>query len=584
MSKPTAEAAVKRAVAHVKKCLNDLAFYAAEHLIIVPKNRSAEKMRFNRAQQIVTKKVSEQRKKFGYVMVIILKARQEGISTWTAARFFRAFSLIPNRKCLVISHKKEPAEVIFKTYERFYENLDESVKLPKVSSQRGNYLELVNGSIIAVETAGDTDAGRGSTIHHLHVSELAFWNRASDVWTSLNQAIPDRGAEIVIESTANGVGNFFHQMWKDAEAGNSDFLAIFLPWFIHEEYTWPVTDEERREIQLSDDPFERTAQDEGYDFEGEKVLLTPEQLQWRRRTIQNKLAGNERKFRQEYPTTSREAFIVTGDGFFDNEALERYETTTVPYKRRGTMVATTRGTIKFQDGERGPVRMWTKPRKDGIYVIGADTSSGSLIGAKRSEDDERGGRDFSGAFVLDVKLRRIVAQVHARIHPEEFAKQLNYIGYLYGTEGPGGTRFPATIAVERNHASGETVLKKLQLEHKYPAMYYGRRINTRTNRITSELGWRTTKANRGPLLDELAEAVRNESIAIPDLQTIGEMYTFVRNEEGRPEAQEGAHDDRVISLGITLQVAQTLDHEPKKTFTPPPEVPDTPTGYLDLGY
>lgn len=582
----------KAELEHLNRCLNDLDFYSSNHLMIVTKKGDKVPLRANNAQRILDEVIAKQKRERGYVRIICLKARQEGISTRVGARNFRAANLLSNRACSVIAHKEKPASKIFKMYERFEENLDPGIHPGKVSSQRGNYLEFTNGSSISVETAGDPEAGRSQTIHYLHASEVAFWPRPDQVFTAVAQTVPDEAGEIIIESTANGVGNFFHRLWKAAENGENDFLPVFLPWFIHEEYTVAISDEEREIILNSEDPIERKALDEGYEFLGEMVKLTPEQLMWRRRTIANKLAGDVRKFRQEYPSTPREAFITTGDTFFDPDRLELYELDSRQPEVRGTFVKAKNG-FQLQVSERGYVRIWEPPSKEGLYVIGADTASGERVAATHDsseETSEKWGRDFSCAQVFNVKTRTFVAQLHGRMEPPEFAAQLNWLGYFYGSRGPGGIIYPATLAVEKNHKSGETTIKKLVQEHHYPAMYYARTLNVRTRKVTPVIGWLTTKVTRRPMLDELAEAIRDydlidpgqHAVVIFDAATIGEMSTFVRGDDGEPRAQEGTHDDRVMAAGIALQAAQST-HQPATSAPLPDPTPNTPTGGFDYG-
>lgn len=594
---------------HLKRCLNDFEFYAENHLTIIPKDAPPQKFTLNRAQTIVHNKLSKQKKEKGYVRAIILKARQEGISTYVAGRYFRATNLLPYKKSMVLAHKDKASEALFGIYDRYYANLDAQVKPEKVSNARGRYLELTNGSIVTVETAGDPDAGRSQTIHYLHASEVAMWPRAEQVWNAVEESVPPTGSEIVIESTAKGIGNVFHKMWLQAVDGKSEFIAIFLPWWIHEEYVVKLDEDERQEILNTEDPYERKCMDEGFEYEGEIHKLTPEQLAWRRRKIRAKGGGEkgERDFRQENPATPREAFIVSGANFFDVTALEILEGEAREPIFRGTLVErdTKNGrAIMPQPAERGWLRIWKYPQKDRVYAIGADTAYGAQ-GRQIAfvEEEYKGGGDFSVAYVYDPQTQEIVAELHGRIAPETFATQLNWLSYYYGAQGPGGVRFPATLAVERNHESGVTVIKKLQKEHRHPALYYSRLLAVRKQgRPTTICGWMTTKATRGPMLDELSEAIAAhrypddpvvdaKKVSIPSQEAITELFSFVitYDDRGSPlkaMAQEGAHDDRVLALAITLQVGQTahVNPNPQLEYVPPDETPDTPTGYTDWGY
>lgn len=553
--------------------MNDLEYYSKSHLRIRTKKAQLIPMVLNEPQKIVHRKLAQQLKETGRIRAIILKARQQGISTYTASRFFRSVHLWPNQRCTVVAHEKDKSSELFEFYDRMYSNLIEEVKPPKISAQKGNTLHLVNDSKVVVDTAGDEDAGAGTTIQRLHASEMARWGvNAKETFISLAQTVPDEASEIIIESTAKGTGNFFHQMWDQAEAGKSGYIAIFLPWWIFDEYELELGPRDKLEIECSTDPYEREAQDVGFLWEGEHHKLTPEKLAWRRRVgIPEKCAGDIRQFQQEYPTTPEEAFLASGDTFFDKPSLLRYKRSVKDPVQRGILRRAKSGTIVFVDDPAGPLRIWEKPRPEGRYVVGADTASGRRISAT---GEEHGGRDFSCADVLDVHTRQQVAQIHTGLPPESFAEQLYFLGNFYNT---------AVLAPEKNHTSGETVIKKLSREYNYPAMYYARQMNTRMNRMTPTLGWVTSKVTRRPMLDELSQALREDSIGINSADTVREMFQFVITEK-EPQAEEGMHDDRVISLGIAWQLVINLHHEPPKGKLPAVEVYDAASGAFDYGW
>lgn len=562
---------------------NDLPFYAKTCLKITTKGAQLVPLVLNHPQQVVHDKLAEQAREKGYVKAIVLKARQEGISTYVAARFFRRFNLFKNQKAMIVAHQQRPASVLFEIYDRYHRNIPEGLIDPRRYGEKGLRLLLENDSQIEVQTANNVHGSRGSTVHLLHASEVAFWEKPEDTFNSLAQTVPDEGSEIILESTANGVGNFFHQKWEAATAGDDDYIAIFLPWWIYEDYTVQnLSQELRDDILNSTDPFERKAQDEGIEWESEFHKLKPEQLAWRRRTIRNKHAGNELQFRQEYPATAHEAFIVSGNCFFDPEKLEEYQKGIRPPIFRGNFVTDGSG-FRFVPNERGYVRIWEMPDTSRIYAIGADTASGRQVSQQATEfsdpESERGGRDFSCADVVDVDSGLQVAQLHGRMDPKEFSEQLRMLGYFYGAESHSGG-LPAAIGVERNHWSGETVLKLLQQDHHYPNLYYSRQEGRRFNKPTPVLGWVTSSATRGPLLDGLAMAVREFAIEIPCAETIKEMFTFVRAEDGKPQAQESCHDDRVLALAIAWQIARSPGLTRKASSLPPPEpVGSSPTGW-----
>jgi hypothetical protein len=109
--------------------------------------------------------------------------------------------------------------------------------------------------------------------------------------------VPDQpGSEVVLESTANGVGNDFYKLWRDAETGASDFIAVFVPWYWQEEY-----------VRRVPEGFTLDEEERAY---AELYGLTLERMVWRRAKIAE--LRDPMLFKQEYPATAVEAFQMTG--------------------------------------------------------------------------------------------------------------------------------------------------------------------------------------------------------------------------------------------------------------------------------
>ncbi len=571
-----------------------MALYSRLALSITTRKGQLVQLQFNAAQRLVNGKIEAQLKRTGRVRCLILKARQEGMSTFVAARIYRGCTLWGHKAGLVLADKRERAGIIFGIYERFDKNLPAPLKPPKSTGLRKQEMTWKTDSRISVETAGDPEAGRGYTVQFLHASEQAMWDHAEETWTAVMQAVPLDSGEVYVESTAKGVGNLFHRLWTQAEAGENDWLPIFLPWFAAEEYRMPVTDAEREAIVTSTQEFERYAQDQGIPFEGENVKLTPEQLSWRRKKIADDFAGDERLFRQEFPATATEAFIIAGNAFFDAYALEDFERLTKPAWRGNIYLR--QGGVDVRTAERGWLRVWERPDIGGHYVIGVDTAAGRQISAPKFEQgegrSEMWGRDFTSADILRVcrfdeesglwvRCHELVASYHGRMSPEIAAQDLRLLGMWYSSIDRLGGGRPALLAVERNHSSGQTVLRYLREQLRYPTLFYNRRFNTRLRKPTEFLGWVTDVQSRMPLLDGLAAAVREGDILVPSEDHIREMRTFVRDNvigaDGHPEAQEGCHDDRVISLAIAYEMSRYHAHDPEGAM-PEWERADTLTG------
>lgn len=286
-----------------RKLRDDFKHYAAKCLKIRPKDPRGgpQPFRLNEAQQYLHGRFEAQREKTGKVRALVLKGRQQGISTYIGGRFYWRTTHSKGVRCFILTHEQDATDNLFGMVDRYHEHCPQLVKPSTgASNAKELYFDRLESGY-AVGTAGTKAVGRSQTIQLFHGSEVAFWPNASTHFAGVVQAIPDLpGTEIVLESTANGVGGEFHERWQQAEAGIGDYEAIFIPWFWSAEYARPVP--------------------EGFALDDEESAyqaahgLTLGQMAWRR----NKIAElkDPLLFKQEYPATAAEAFQTTGhDGF-----------------------------------------------------------------------------------------------------------------------------------------------------------------------------------------------------------------------------------------------------------------------------
>lgn len=545
---------------------------------------------WNFAQRYVVSKLEEQWKRDKRIRAVILKARQEGVSTKVAARFFRKVNLWSGVKGLVIADALDRAEAIFSIYERYDLNLPLELKPDVLGRAARRSLRYGHDSEIAVRPASDKDAGRAQTIHLLHASEIAFWPESTqrDVWISAIQAVPDYGSEIIVESTAKGAGGLFYELWENTLDPGSGWIGIFLPWWIHEEYdagygdSEPPLDDEIEAIATAPDAFEQTSLDEGIPWEGKNFVLPLSRLVWRRRTIINRFGGDPvtlgedatRDFQQEYPATAEEAFVASGAMYFDEMRVRELSQRTRDPIKQGKLVEeyikvgdATQRVVVLQESKRGFIRIWEEPEELEHYVLGCDTAEGKLTVKSESKESStnRDDRDYSAAAVVTVPplggAPRLAATIHGWIPADVMARQLALLGEHYECGGPKDKPVPtrrlvAKLGVESNHASGQRVLQYLKEILKYRNMYWQREYNTRTNNFEPRIGWRTDERSRDILLDGLGELIRKSQIVIPDADTVRELGQFVYDKAGKPGALDGAHDDRVIALALAIQMAR----------------------------
>lgn len=276
-------------------------FYSKNCLVINTKT-GPQSFVLNREQRKVDEILERQIKEKGFVRAIILKGRQQGISTYVQGRFIRKTSQQKGKRAFILTHEKDATDNLFNMANRFYNNLPTYMRpeLGKSNAKELSFDKLDSG--YRVGTAGNKAVGRSQTVQYFHASEVAFWPNADEHTKGILQTVPDApGTEIIMESTANGVGNYFHVQWKLAEKGLSDFIAIFVPWFWHEEYQ-----------RTPPEGFAPT--EEEYELQ-QQYGLSNAQLYWRRLKIvalhtQNQ--DGETSFKQEYPNNAAEAFQFSG--------------------------------------------------------------------------------------------------------------------------------------------------------------------------------------------------------------------------------------------------------------------------------
>lgn len=285
-----------------EKLKTDFEFYARNCLSIRTKAGALKPFVLSKTQQYVLERLEEQRKATGKVRAIVLKARQMGLSTFIGGRYYWRVTHNKGVRAFILTHEQASTEALFEMTERYHENAPHFIK---PSTGASNARELIFNKLDSgykVGTAGNKAVGRGTTVQYFHGSEVGFWPNAAEHAKGILQAVPDEpDTEVILESTANGIGNYFHQQWQKAEAGESEFIAIFVPWFWQTEYRKAVPTE-----------FRRSAEEQAL---VEVFGLDDEQLMFRRfKVAELSVDGldGESAFKQEYPMTATEAFQTTG--------------------------------------------------------------------------------------------------------------------------------------------------------------------------------------------------------------------------------------------------------------------------------
>lgn len=515
--------------------------YIESCLKIKTKSGTVVPFRLNDAQRKLYAVAKRQQDAGKPVRLIILKARQLGFSTLTEGLIFHACATRRNVNALIVAHREDATANLFRMSKLFYDELPEPVK-PMLRASNAQELVFENPSKLRSEreakpglrsrircaTAGGRGIGRSDTLQCVHLSEYAFWPDGADGKAStlagILQAVPSLpGTMVVIESTANGFEDF-KERWDAAVAGENDFEPVFFAWFENPDYSMPVVPgtewtPEERDLKAA-------------------YQLTDEQLQWRRWCIANNCGGSLDMFRQEYPASPGEAFLHSGTGVFDNEQIVlRLERLPEP-AGRGEF---TNG--EWTESETGAITLYELPEEGVPYVLGGDTAGE--------------GSDYFTAIVIDNVSGRIAAKLRQKYSEPEYVRQICALGRFYND---------ALVAIETNFSTYPVM--KLQ-EMEYPNQYSREREDTYTRQMKKSYGFRTDRQSRPRAIANLVEVFSSHPEWFTDRELLEEMLTFCYNEDHRPEALAGKHDDLVMGAAITYAVR----HQQRMTVLTEPEKP-----------
>jgi hypothetical protein len=513
------------------------------------------------------------------VCIVILKARQEGLSTAVAARLFMKIITSHNVRAKVMAHRKDSSSHIFNMYGLFYDMLfhgiDEDLRATyesfKPTKGIGNRVDQrlvfqegrdkargLNSDIeviVPVEAMkdGSGSVGRGMTAHHLHISELDDWANPGASLSSVLNAFTERpGATCIIEATGRKSGGYFHKTWEKAHEPGSMFHPLFIPWATLPEYSRPFFDEfarvefEESLHQAADDPYGN----EGYLLETHDLSL--EQLNWRRATLRSpRFNGSIRLFQSEYPITPQEAFESAHGNYIDATKTHHFLGNVVEPRKTGYFRPLGITGLPELD-EHMPqkfVKIFEPPEPHAEYILSADVAEDEVA------------RDYS----CGVMLRRLPMEVVATIRgndthrplEDEFATQLALLGQFYGN---------AHLVVERN-TLGRSIIERLVNKHRYPKMVMESDLRGELRNVEVErYGVATTRANRTIMLADLRILFEEEIFECPDEILVREVLSLQPDINGkvaapmkgrprpRQEPEAGYYDDMAMALAIAYHV------------------------------
>lgn len=480
-----------------------------------------------KVQQVIIERTIEKLDGGKPVRFIILKARQQGVSTIIEALIYWWTTTHKHQQSKIIAHNTDTSEYLYSMFRTFFDNsLPQFQPTTRYNTRNDLTFDNENDSgrglksQIDTATAENTGTGRGQTVQWLHSSEVALWPKGQEIVAGLMQAVPlMANTAVFLESTANGIGDYFHTTWQAAKRGESAFEPLFFPWNIHEEYF--IKPPRHFRLTADEKKVKKTHQ------------LSLGQIYWRRKKMLE-FVGDEKRFFQEYPLTDTEAFLASGNPRFNTTKLAEmeekcYEPQTYELiVRKDKML---QEVIVPKVVENAPLKVWIQPQDGHDYVIGADVAEGI-------------NEDYSVATVMDRSSHQTVARFKGDMEPSDFGEYLAILGRWYNQ---------ALIGAEINN-HGLTTVQRLR-DVGYDNLYRREMgIDERYEEYTSKLGWRTDVRTKPLMIDGLSEAISTDQIIDYDKIFIRECMTYIRDQRGRTNAQEGQHDDTVIATAICLQL------------------------------
>ena len=520
--------------------------------------------------------------------IVVLKGRQQGCSTGVGSIGFMHMMCLRGANLLIATEEKQASgKNIYNMYRLYKEKFPFQYNTRHiVDNELIEFAEDLNNGLIRV--SGERKVV-SFTYKFIHLSEAAKFQDLDTFMDEMLETVPMHllDTTIFVESTAEGYGDMFHELWQQAETSSADRIgweALFIPWYVHEEYEIPFSSEEEREefakslnnskeMRYGDEVslLHDTPDIEIPTIGGEvkKVGISLEKLRWRRDKIAI-MKFSIARFKRQYPTTADEAFLTSVLNVIDRDALDWYTKERVNArdpktdKRLGDPIfigeflehdELSHTFLLEENSLHGVVALFEEPKEFREYIIGVDLAQGLESG------------DFSCAIVVCRLPFRVVARLRGfdgrRLDPHEFARQLYALGTHYNT---------AMICPENNADGGGVA--KLLVEWAYPKVSQESLITG--NHSRNRYGWMNNGATKKRMVNQLQRVFREKSIDIVDELIIEEgkhlIYRSGQSARGsnvqaakkgmrrKPGSlQTGYYDDTIFALGGALLLESCLE-------------------------
>ena len=533
------------AAAFIDESIRDRDFYFLNALKIEPKEGGRIiPLDMRPAQRALMDLIDRIRAQGRAPRIVILKARRLGFSTVMCAETFRTVHLSSHKQCLMVAHKTDLTDTLFKNLHLMWEQLPKGVQPKKKYSSRRLIQLEDNDSRVAVEVAGES---RGYTAQVVHISELAFIEEsvAKKLINAIMHVVPDDPDSLIcIESTPNGIGNTFHDIWTQAQSGRSEWVPFFVPWFHDPTY--------RRTPWFSQSELDERLDDAGKRAQEVQRAndLDLDQMAWWLWTLANKCLNDLDVMDQEYASDPYSCFLASGSRVFDRDGLTHYFALS-GYNPERHETADERMAREQSDGRwheieevpGDPKHPRVYPQRGGkLWVAqGPETRHKYIVGADISAGDPNS--DPCPLCILDQHTLRLVAVWDGKTPPEVLARIAHRLALHYN-----GARI---IGEANNH--GILFHHVLFTELHYPNLQWRKTSESSTSgRVTDKLGFWTSGENREHLFNLVRRFVREKAGIVEYERMVLEWSELQRDDSGRVDHPDGGTSDLTLAFALCL--------------------------------
>ena len=494
------------------------------------------------------------------VRIILLKARQWGGST--LVQMFMGWIQIYHRinwNSVIVAHQKDPARNIRSMYSTMAEKHPAAIADVRFRGFEGSSTnkQLVGrGSVVSIGSMERPDALRSDDIKLAHFSEVGLYKetkgkKPEDFITAIVSSTPsDPFTVVVLESTAKGIGNYFHNTWCEAEAGENAYKPVFVAW-------WEIDIYYKRfylERQMQDF-IQSMTPDEKYRF---SLGATLEGLNWYRE--KRKELPNDWQMCCEFPSTPQEAFATTARFAHNPQYIEQMRPYTKGPIYVGEMMADAsagkeaiNNSLRFVEKPTGELKLWALPDKANKiryrYVVSLD------IGGRTDQADWSVISVVDRFFLKDGGVEECIGTYRFHLDQDLTVWRAVQVARFFND---------ALLVVESNSLD----IKKQEGDHSmtildeikdyYSNIYFRDDPQKIKEGMPTRYGFHTNIASKTDLINQMNKRLRELGYIERDKAALDEASYYEMKDDGSYGAIDGKHDDIHMSRAIALKASSTI--------------------------